>query len=85
MIASQADRAIKPLSKIRRVQNNDLKNIHFFFSEMQQFEVGTRVQPNFPIVILSLLTGFKKCLKPMERNRSVKKLFIWSIILREQC
>ena len=57
MIASQADRAIKPLSKIRRVQNNDLKKIYFFFSEMQQFEVGIRVQPNFPIVILSLLTG----------------------------
>ena len=55
MIASQADRAIKPLGKIRRVQNNDLKNV--FFSEMPQFEVGIRVQPNFPIVILSLLTG----------------------------
>ena len=56
MIASQADRAIKPLGKIRRVQNNDLKK-YVFFSEMPQFEVGIRVQPNFPIVILSLLTG----------------------------
>ena len=55
MIASQADRAIKPLGKKRRVQNNDLKK-YFFFSEMPQF-VGIRVQPNFPIVILSLLTG----------------------------
>ena len=27
-------------------------------SELQQLEVGIRVQPNFPIIILILLTGF---------------------------
>ena len=30
--------------------------LYFSFSELRQFEVGIRVQPNFPIVILSLLT-----------------------------
>ena len=29
-----------------------------FFSELQQLEVGIRVQANFPIMILILLTGF---------------------------
>ena len=30
-------------------------------SELQQLEVGIRVEPNFPIVILSLLTGLCLC------------------------
>ena len=29
-----------------------------FFSELQQLEVGIRVQANFPIMIVILLTGF---------------------------
>lgn len=33
------------------------------FSELQQLEVGFRVQPNIPIVILILLTGFYRFLK----------------------
>ena len=33
MIAGQANRAIKPLGKIRRVQNNDLKNIFFLLGD----------------------------------------------------
>ena len=34
------------------------KQITKKFSELQQLEVGFRVQPNIPIVILILLTGF---------------------------
>ena len=32
----------------------------FFFSELQEYEVRSRVQPNFPIIILILLTAFHK-------------------------
>ena len=32
--------------------------IFFFFSELQELEVQICVQPNFPIIILILLTGF---------------------------
>ena len=52
-------RAIKPLGKIFRAQKKDYKQ---FFSELQQLEVGIRVQPNFPIMILILLTDFYRFL-----------------------
>ena len=32
-----------------------------FLSELQQFAVGIRAQPNFPIMILIFLTGFYDC------------------------
>ena len=47
-------RAIKPLGKIFRTPKTIL--IFFFFSEIQSVEAGFHVQPNFPTVILSLLT-----------------------------
>ena len=51
------------MDKIGRMQKTDLK----IFFLLQQFEVAIRVhvQPNFPIVILSLFTGLYKCLMSM--------------------
>ena len=46
------------------------KQITKKFSELQQLEVGFRVQPNIPIVILILLTGFYRFLKYMGPNTS---------------
>ena len=47
---------------------------------MPQFEVGIRVQPNFPIVILSLFTGLYKWLMSMALKHlsacTTKVLFI---------
>ena len=47
------NRAIKPLGKIFRTQK---KKKNSFFSKIQSVEAGFQ-QPNFPSVILSLLTG----------------------------
>ena len=59
-------RAIKLLGKMFKTQKKITKK----FSELQQLEVGFRVQPNFPIVILILLTGFYRFLKYMGPNTS---------------
>ena len=49
--------AIKPFGKIKRMQKNDLK-IFFLLGDTA---ATVRVQPNFPIVILSpLLTGLNR-------------------------
>ena len=58
--------AIKPLGKILRIKRTD-KNF-FLLSELQEVEVRICVQPNFPIIILSLLTGFHKFAKSMWPN-----------------
>ena len=47
---------IKPLGKIGRMQKNDLKIVLLLGDTAVTFVI--RVQPNFPIEILSLLTGF---------------------------
>ena len=43
----------------------------FFFSELQEYEIQSRVQPNFPIIILILLTAFHKFVKSRGANTSV--------------
>ena len=43
----------------------------FFFSGLQEQEVRICVQPNFPIIILILLNGFRKFVISMGPNTSV--------------
>ena len=54
---------ISPLVRLRAHLLRDVLSRNFYgnplkLSELQQLEVGIRVQPNFPIIILILLTGF---------------------------
>ena len=44
----------------QNIQNPNNRLQTKFLTELQELEVRIRVQPNFPIVILSLLTGLKR-------------------------
>ena len=61
--------AIKPLGKILRIKRTDKK--YFLLSELQEVEVRICVHPNFPIIILILLTAFHKFARSREPNTSV--------------
>ena len=61
---------IKPLGKIFGTQKTDYKKK---ISELQELEVRIRVQPDFPIIILILLTDFHKFSKPRGPNISAPR------------
>ena len=43
----------------------------FFFSELQELEVGICVEPNFPIINMNLLNGLHKFVRSTGPNTSV--------------
>ena len=71
---------------IRNPKNTLQKS--FFLSELQEFDVWIRVQPNFPIAILSMLTGFHKFAKSMGSNTRVgRRVFLalkWNCLIYKE-
>ena len=63
-------RPIKFVAKIFRTQKKITKI--FFSSELQEFENRSRVQSNFPILILILLTAFHKFVKSRGLQKRVQ-------------
>ena len=71
----------KKISRLVRLRAHLLRDVlsrNFYgnplkLSELQQLEVGIRVQPNFPIIILILLTGFINSWNQWEPNSSAQQ------------
>ena len=72
-------------AKYSEPKKMDLKKV--CFSMLQELDVRICVQPNFPIIILSLLTGFHKFAKSMWPNTNglwksgcIQAGGIWSLV-----
>ena len=62
------------------------KNFNKIFSELQELEVRICVQPDFPIIILILLTDFHKFSKPRGPNISApRKLLVKRTVFENKC